>query len=158
MPGPQKRPPTLNALFGDPGKRGETVDNRKAKLDKVPQAPNYLSEKGKLGWYSLAQTLINMQVLDQSNTAALAVLCELWATWQFLQKDVQAKGYYQTVETKSGDMMERARPSAAMLADTERRLLQYFSHFGLTPTTLNKVTIKGDGGDESDPADTYFAN
>lgn len=156
MPGPAKRPPQLNALFGDPGHRGETKDNRKAVLDRVPQAPNWLSEKGKLGWYSLGQTLINMNVLDQSNLVALGVLCQMWANYLELNADVQKNGHYQTVATKGGDAMERARPAAAMLADTERRLLTYLQQFGLTPATLNKITIQGDGGNEDDPASQYF--
>lgn len=157
MPGPTKRPVELTNLLNNPGKRPVDPGVQGAKMRALPPAPNYLSEKGKLGWYSLGRALVDMNVLDQSDTAALCILCELWATWEQVKKEIERGGRYQSVTTKSGDVMERMRPCVADMADIERRLLQYLSHFGLTPSTRSKIKVTGgDVPDPNDPEAKYF--
>lgn len=140
MPGPQPTPTNLKLLFGNPGKRALPENEPMPELG-IPDVPDWLSGDGQKLWPTFATMLNDMKVLTTADQAALAILCEDFATFIALAKDIQCGGRYQTVMTKSGDVMERKRPVVDDLDSTIRRCMSHLREFGLTPAARTKVAV-----------------
>lgn len=151
MPGRRSTPTAMKIASGNPGKRA--INKREPKPPAgVPTPPEHLSDEARRVWFALAPMLDAMGVLTQADAIELEVLCEDYAEWLELKKDIQANGRVQTVTTKSGDEFIRQRPQVGMLQDADRRLKGHLAEFGLTPASRSKVTIS----EKSEGEDKYF--
>jgi P27 family predicted phage terminase small subunit len=155
MKGRKPIPTALKLLRGNPGKR--KLPKREPQPKRViPSPPGHLSARAMLAWGSLSAQLDRSRVLTELDGLALEQLVENYAEILELRADVAANGRFQTVETKSGDKMERMRPAANLLADAERRFRAMMAEFGLTPSSRTRVTATPDDASTSDPAASYF--
>jgi P27 family predicted phage terminase small subunit len=67
--------------------------------------------------------------------------------------DIEGRTY--TTKTQMGDLLIKANPAVAMLADANRRFKSYLVEFGLTPAARSKVNVNG-GKKEADPLAEFF--
>jgi P27 family predicted phage terminase small subunit len=118
--------------------------------------PQSLSTRGMNAWRRLAPELRRLGVLTTADTFALQALCECYGEAMTYRAAIKKAGgpTYET-HSRTGELMIRARPEVAMLADADRRLRLYLGEFGLTPASRGKVSADPDG--RRDPLDDYFA-
>lgn len=155
MSGRKPKPTRLKLVTGNPGKR--PLNKREPKPKRcIPSPPAHLSPAALVVWGSLSARLDRLGLMTDHDAEALEQLCENYVELVELRKDVAAKGRYQTVATKSGDVMERTRPAAAQLADAERRFASKMAEFGMTPSSRSRIELPDDDGN-TDPAEAYFA-
>lgn len=155
MAGRRPKPTALKLVTGNPGRRRLPKNEPKPKRV-IPSAPEHLSQRAVLAWGAMATKLDRLGVLTEVDGWALEQLCENYAEILELRADIAKNGRFQTVDTQSGDEMERVRPAQKQLADAERRFRVMMAEFGLTPSSRTRV--RGENGDsnETDPAAAYF--
>ncbi len=141
------KPSHLKLVRGNPGKRAVNKREPKPRRE-IPSPPAHLSDRGKVAWGKVSVILDRMGVLTEADAFALEMLCETYADILDARENLQG-GRYQTVITKSGDSMERARPALSDLQDADRRFRAWLVEFGLTPSARSRV--KTEGEKEEDP-------
>ena len=154
MAGRKPKPLALKLLAGNPGKRRLPKNGPTPRRQRLV-APGHLSDTAKTAWVELAERLYRLGVATEMDGIALEQLCENYAEIRELRADILANGRTQSVQTKSGDVMERSRPAWSQLSDAERRFRAMMTEFGLTPSARTRIVATGE--DESqDPAEAYF--
>lgn len=120
--------------------------------------PRDLAGPAAAHWRRLAPMLHGLGVLTLADEDALRRLCECLAQIASLEADLAAYGS-PTVETKTekGGYQVKARPEFGMISDLDRRLLGYFSRFGLTPADRSRIVATPDAPAEADPWDMLAA-
>jgi P27 family predicted phage terminase small subunit len=115
-----------------------------------------MSDKARETWGYVSGLLDRMGILTEVDAVALEMLCEAYADYLKARDDLDAFGsnYYETVN-QSGGVMHRAHPAVAVMQDADRRIKAWLAEFGMSPSARTRV--KGDGEQEEDPADRYFA-
>lgn len=117
-------------------------------------------------WHRLSQVLAARGQLSLDSYWSLIALCECFAEWEELRRDLRANGRTQKVKIKGAaksrskaSVMERQRPQVAMFQDADRRLKGWLIEFGLTDASRGKV---GGGeppaGKPNDPLAAYGLN
>ncbi|UVL26225.1 phage terminase small subunit P27 family [Pseudomonas donghuensis] len=111
-----------------------------------------MSSEGQVAWGRLTVLLDRMGVLTEADGFALERLCDCYAEILALRDLVAAQGRtYETTSTQ-GELVLKANPAVAMLADVDRRFKSYLVEFGLTPAARSKVQVKDD-----EPKEDQFA-
>lgn len=152
--GPAPKPTTLKELAGNPGKHRLPPNEPKPPV-KLPEPPNHLSPVAREAWYRFGRYLEKLGVLTELDAVAFERGCEVYAEVCELQKDIRENGRAQKVETKSGDIMERARPQVQMYQNADQRLKLWLVQFGMTPASRSNVHGEAPE-DDSDPAAEFF--
>lgn len=142
----------LTLLKGRRGKRPPVPAQGTA----TPPPPEYLGPRSRELWAKLAPALQRDGRLTDLTAPALAELVSAWAQVLVLRRDVESHGAVQTVTTKSGSPMERARPAAMLLADAEKRFRLMLQQFGLTPAAAKLVTLTDTDATDADPTAAYL--
>lgn len=151
MAGRRPTPTELKLVRGNPGKRSI---NKKEPMPakRIPSTPAHLTDEGQVAWGRLTVLLDRMGVLTEADGFALERLCDCYAEILALRELVDANGRtYETTSTQ-GELVIKANPAVAMLADVDRRFKSYLVEFGLTPAARSKVQIKDD-----EPKEDQFA-
>ncbi len=150
MKGRRAQPIEKKLGKGNPGRRPL---NSKAPLRVAgePVPPKHLRGYALECWHEYAGLLKKRGQLSAESRISLTALCEVYAEWCELRDDLQKNGRFQTVETKSGGMMERQRPALSAFQDADRRLRAWLIEFGLTDASRAKVSVTPE--EETDPDD-----
>ncbi|MFK0090657.1 phage terminase small subunit P27 family [Pseudomonas sp. NPDC090755] len=151
MAGRRPTPTELKLVRGNPGKR---PINKKEPLPakRIPSTPGHLTNEGQVAWGRLTVLLDRMGVLTEADGFALERLCDCYAEILALRELVDTNGRtYETTSTQ-GELVIKANPAVAMLADADRRFKSYLVEFGLTPAARSKVQVKDD-----EPKEDQFA-
>ncbi|MBF4207501.1 phage terminase small subunit P27 family [Pseudomonas donghuensis] len=151
MAGRRPTPTELKLVRGNPGKR-PINKNEPQPAKRIPSAPGHLSSEGQVAWGRLTVLLDRMGVLTEADGFALERLCDCYAEILALRDLVETQGRtYETTSTQ-GELVLKANPAVAMLADVDRRFKSYLVEFGLTPAARSKVQVKDD-----EPKEDQFA-
>lgn len=162
MAGRRPKPTHLKVVSGNPGKRALNKKEPKPKRE-APSCPAHLSDNGKVAWGKLCVLLDRMGVLTEADSMALERLCDTYA--EILEcRDLIAKtGRTYTSVRSSGSeddsseqVLVKANPAVAMLADADRRFKSYLVEFGLTPAARSKVQVAKDDDEKADPLAEFF--
>ncbi|WP_414867559.1 phage terminase small subunit P27 family [Pseudomonas donghuensis] len=114
-----------------------------------------MSSEGQVAWGRLTVLLDRMGVLTEADGFALERLCDCYAEILALRDLVDAQGrIYETTSTQ-GELVLKANPAVAMLADVDRRFKSYLVEFGLTPAARSKVQVKDDEPKEDEFAEFF---
>ncbi|MBS7596727.1 MULTISPECIES: phage terminase small subunit P27 family [unclassified Pseudomonas] len=114
-----------------------------------------MSSEGQVAWGRLTVLLDRMGVLTEADGFALERLCDCYAEILALRDLVDAQGRtYETTSTQ-GELVLKANPAVAMLADVDRRFKSYLVEFGLTPAARSKVQVKDDEPKEDEFAEFF---
>ncbi|WP_188036009.1 phage terminase small subunit P27 family [Pseudomonas sp. EZ-C24] len=154
MAGRRPTPTELKLVRGNPGKRAINKNEPKP-ARRIPSAPAHLTNEAQVAWGRLTVLLDRMGVLTEADGFALERLCDCYAEILALREIVDAQGRtYETTSTQ-GELVLKANPAVAMLADVDRRFKSYLVEFGLTPAARSKVQVK-QNDDEEDPLAEHF--
>lgn len=159
MKGRKRTPPEINEAKGNPGKRPQN-DAAPARVAGEPQMPDTLSPLARKYWAIYCELLAHRGQLSVDSQRALVLICETEAEIEELRADVAANGRFQTVTTKTGSAMQRARPAYSALADAGRRMVALLGEFGLTDASRSRVItgspnpIVPPTGDNASPSDS----
>jgi P27 family predicted phage terminase small subunit len=90
--------------------------------------------------------LSRLDLVKESDRAALAAYCEAWAVFVEATQTVQREGL--TIEARQGTL---AHPAVAIARNAGREMRSWAAHFGLTPSTEQALARSGgdDGGEEN---------
>lgn len=151
MAGRRPAPTELKLVRGNPGKR-PINKNEPQPAKRIPSAPDHLSPDGQVAWGRLTVLLDRMGVLTEADGFALERLCDCYSEILALRDVIGEQGRtYETTSTQ-GELVLKANPAVAMLADVDRRFKSYLVEFGLTPAARSKVQVKDD-----EPKEDQFA-
>jgi P27 family predicted phage terminase small subunit len=162
MAGRRPKPTHLKVVSGNPGKRA--LNKREPQPAKaIPSCPEHLSTASKVTWGKLCVLLDRMGVLTEADGLALERLCDCHAEILECRELIAKHGRtYESIRWIGGDespieqVLVKANPAVAMLADADRRFKSYLVEFGLTPAARSKVQIKDDGDEQKDPLQEFF--
>jgi P27 family predicted phage terminase small subunit len=163
MAGRRPKPTHLKVVTGNPGKRA--LNKREPKPQKViPACPEHLSTSSKVAWGKLCVLLDRMGVLTEADALALERLCDCYAEILECREIIARDGRtYKSIrgigdeDSPIEQVLMKANPAVAMLADADRRFKGYLVEFGLTPAARSKVQVKdGDGDKQEDPLQEFF--
>jgi P27 family predicted phage terminase small subunit len=136
MPNPRK-PEELKRLAGTFRKdRNKPVQNAGERLIEQLEAPDSLSDGGKVEWDALMPVLVDMGVLTLADLRTLALLCETLATVTELENTVQSEGF--TIPAATGG--HKAHPALRSLETTRNAAHRMLGDFGLHPKARNYVS------------------
>ena len=157
MAGRRPKPTALRLIEGNPGKRA--INKREPKPGReIPSCPAHLTDAGKVAWGRLCALLDRMGVLTEADAFTLERLCDCYAEILACREEVEARGrIYESVKGE-GEVLMKANPAVAMLADADRRFKGYLVEFGLTPAARSKVQVKPDDDEKADPLREFFGN
>ena len=96
-----------------------------------------------------------MGVLTEADGFALERLCDCYSEILALRELVDANGRTYEATSTQGELVIKANPAVAMLADADRRFKSYLVEFGLTPAARSKVQIKADDDQEDQFAEFF---
>lgn len=158
MAGRKPKPTALKKLQGNPGKRELNAREPQAPRG-VPACPEFLTERGRRGWASLAPTLDEMGVLTMADATALSLLCDAWAEYLDAREVVNGEGMTYATRTEGkdgadGSVMYRKRPEVEIAQDAWRRVMKALAEFGLTPSSRSRIKLPG-LPDPVDPFDEF---
>lgn len=152
MPNPAK-PTELKKIENNPGKRPINHDEPEPTLG-MPPMPDGLSPNAKRAWTRIGKLVEDMGVMTHADSLALERLAGIYSEMISYQKLIESRGEIIETGRDNGDMVVKANPAVAMLADADRRFRNYLNDFGLTPASRSKVKIQK--GKKKDPLDDYF--
>lgn len=155
--GPKPTPTAVLKLRGS--WRAGTREHEPAP-DKAPVVmPQWLTPEAKREWKAVAPALRKMGVIQRSDTATLARLCEYRAIWRDLRDEVKQRGtIYPMRDPRTGAVSSlRTLPHFDQMLAIEQALRKLEEHFGLTPssrarTVADKADAKGGSGGTSTAA------
>ncbi|WP_419900635.1 P27 family phage terminase small subunit [Roseomonas sp. USHLN139] len=173
MAGRPRKPSHLKLVTGT--ERKSRANPAEPKPGKAPRlAPPGLPDAVARAWRLYVPRLDRMGVLTEADIPAVLALCYAHAERDAARAalaepfvirgtgggpDVTvAAGGVTTYATMSatGGYMLRTRPEVALVADADRRVMAYLSHFGLTPAARSKVQVTGGDAGPADEADAFF--
>ena len=162
MAGRTPKPTHLKVVSGNPGKRAINKREPKPKRE-IPSCPAYLSDVGKVAWGRLGVLLDRMGVLTEADGPALERLCDCYAEILECRQLIKEQGRTYSSIRGIGDenspieqVLMKANPAVAMLADADRRFKSYLVEFGLTPAARSKVHAAPDDNNKKDPLAEFF--
>lgn len=153
--GNRPKPSHLRVVEGNRGKR--SINKAEPKPQRtIPSPPDHLADVAKVAWGRMTVILDRMGVLTEADVFALERMTDVYAEILHHRERLKAEGWTQVVETGAGSQMIRANPSAALLADADRRFKGYLIEFGLTPAARTRVNASGEADKGEDKAAQYF--
>jgi P27 family predicted phage terminase small subunit len=153
-------PTNLKILKGNPGKRPLNKNEPKPELG-APGCPTWLSIEAKAEWRRIVPKLDKLGLLTKVDRAALAVYCEMWATFVYAQRLVHQHGIIilkKTMEAETADgtviiyQHPVKNPALQVSRDAADKIRQFCAEFGLTPSARGRLELPEadeDGGLES---------
>ena len=161
MAGRRPKPTALRLVEGNPGKRA--VNKREPRPGRfIPACPDYLGDSAKVAWGRLCVLLDRMGVLTEADAMALERLCDCYAEILACRDSIEAHGrVYESIkparrEGEDAELLLKANPAVAMMADADRRFKSYLVEFGLTPAARSKVHATLDDSEKADPLAEFF--
>lgn len=154
MAGRRPKPTALRVIEGNRGKRPMNKDEPTPARG-LPSPPAHLCDEAKVAWGRMTVILDRMGVLTEADGFALERLAETYAEILRCRELVKRDGETYSTTGGSGDLLIKANPAVAMLADADRRFKSYLVEFGLTPAARTKVKAD-DGEKDQDGAAKYF--
>lgn len=158
MAGRRPEPIESRIARGNPQRRPIPKDVP-TRVEGMPEPPEWLQGHALECWQRVSDLLFKRGQLSADSTMSLLALCQTYAEWVDLARDIRENGRFQTVETQAGGFMERARPAVQAFSDCDRRLKGWLIEFGLTDASRAKVAAQApSSSDEDDPLARYGLN
>lgn len=109
----------------------------------IPDCPEHLSDLAREAWPAVAAMLDKMGILTVADEYALTELCETYAELRKARATLKERGAQSYATTNAaGELMYRAFPEVAIIADADRRMRNWLASFGLTPADRSKVSAR----------------
>ena len=144
MPGPPPTPLHLRVLRGNPSKRPlPSAEPQPPVADEVPQPPAYLHVCAVEEWNRAASGLHVIHMLTVLDTAIFAAYCQAYARWRLAEEalqriaDTDPVTHGLLIRDRNGGA--RRNPLAVTAARAADAMLDFASHFGMTPATRARI-------------------
>jgi len=116
-----------------------------ALVEKIPLAPEWLSEIGKQEWIKVCTELFNKQMLHQIDLSLLEAYCNAISLHIETEQMLREKGRIQVYKNADGTLKHmQAVPYQKIANDALDRALKIATQFGFTPTartSINQPTL-----------------
>lgn len=155
MAGRTAAPANLRLLNG----RSEGRDSGGRKVEppppfkrRTPNPPTWMSREAKAEWRRVVPELQRLDLLKESDRAALTAYCETWSTYVRALRDVRRDGF--TIENTSyrkdgtSSTWVTKNPAVAVMEKAAAQLRGYAQEFGLTPSAESKLSGLNDGSND----------
>lgn len=148
----------MKALTGNPGRR-PLNENEPVIEEGVPDMPPGLSAAAQEEWHRIIPILQRMRVLSPAYGAALAGYCQTYARWFEAEADITENGSIieePIIRRRRGEDDEIAgykrkkNPAVAIANESMKIMRAFLSDFGLSPSTLSKVSMNAEQEKELD--------
>lgn len=128
------------------------VNNEKPESGEIQQTPpRHLSKSAKSIWRSLVGQMTEKGLLQKSDAHSLAMYCSLYDQWLEATRNVQSQGML-IIDIDGG---LKKNPNFQIQTDLSKQLKPFFSEFGLTPSSREKVRVKRGEGEEDEESDEF---
>jgi P27 family predicted phage terminase small subunit len=117
---------------------------------RLPEPPDELTRHATALWGRLVPRLVELEMVEDIDATALAVLCECYATWNEARQALADEGpTYEAPESK----LRKRNPAAAVASQAGKDLLALLTQFGLTPAARARlgIVLEDAGDDQDDP-------
>lgn len=150
MIGRKPKPTAIKKLEGNRGKR--PLPENEPQPDRTPpKCPYWLSFGAKAEWKRVVPELERLGLLTCVDRAALAVYCEVFATWEKAAKELQ-KGFTYEFVTRDFKTKRVKKPEVEIARDCRNQIKAFCVEFGLTPSSRGRMSVTGPLP-EQDPLD-----
>ena len=137
MPGPPPEPTVLKVLKGNPGKRALPAGEPMPEPG-IPDVPDYLGERARERWASIAPVLEDMRVLTMADGLALSLISDAMADYLEARDKITAKGAVFETEKK----YQMASPWVTIRNKAFDRVVGLLKEFGMTPSARTRVRVE----------------
>lgn len=142
-------PTTLKAVKGT--NRPDRENKDAPPVSGIPQPPKWLSVKELSAWKTEVPRLIKMGVVSESDSLALAMLCQKRVEWSEATRAVNTEGF--TVNAPSGYPIQN--PNLAIANTAFKHLQSMLAEFGMTASSRQRVS-SDKPKKPGDPTAKYF--
>lgn len=152
--GPAPKPTALKIIEGNPGKQklDGTGEPKPRTAKKAPSPPKRLLDEAKKEWKRLAPALINLGVLTEVDWSAFAELCQNYAYYIEVDKEIMTQGaraVYAMQKTPSGYVQQH--PILSLRRQYYETWRKGLADFGLTPASRARIIVDQNAIKEDDP-------
>ena len=111
----------------------------------MPQKPKGMTSGAVEYWDEIVPQLYHAGVLTKLDTVALQILCETYVTWKNAVQLVNKNKNGALVMDHKGEIKEA--PEHKIMRQSEKRLIEMLSRFGMEPSGRKKITKVEPGKD-----------
>jgi P27 family predicted phage terminase small subunit len=141
-PGPKPKPTKLQVLRGNPGKKSkkqlEEADAIKPPvLDETMTPPDYLDDEAVREWNRVAPILIELGLMTEVDTPALAIYCGAYARYTQAARQLNKEKLVTTYKTGA-----TAQNTLIGVMNTAAKTMKEFMvEFGMTPSARTRIKL-----------------
>ena len=136
-------PPTPKSILAARGSWRAEHTAELAMPEGIPDVPEWLEGRALEYWQHLVPMLGSISLLRQTDGAAFARYCQLYARWQQCDEFIKIHGYSYTTEAGI-----KTYPEAQIFLRLSEALNKLEDRFGLTPSA--RVRVAGSVGEKKD--------
>jgi P27 family predicted phage terminase small subunit len=147
------KPPALNALQGNPGKRAPSVGDGVNPVIEIPSAPKHLGKEAAKEWKRITPLLEELGLISGLDRAALALYCQ--AVGRLTELEEAFNGQVKRLMTDRkmdyptavAEASQSTTPSGyvqqsvmvQLIKNHREQVNRYLQHFGLSPSARGRV-------------------
>ncbi len=136
--GPAPKPTALKRLEGNPGKRAlNTIEPHFTA--KAPPCPRHLSNEARREWRRVTKELLDKNLLQVVDRAALAAYCQSWAHWVQAEEEMAKPDFSMMEVTDKG--YQYVSPWLNVANQALKQMKAFLTEFGLTPASRTRIQI-----------------
>lgn len=136
--GPAPKPSALKRLDGNPGKRAISKTEPQFTA-KAPTCPRHLSAEARREWRRITRELLDKNLLQVVDRAALAAYCQNWARWVAAEEKMAQKDFHLIGVTDKG--YEYVSPWLTVANQALKQMKAFLTEFGLTPASRTRIQV-----------------
>ena len=145
--GPAPKPTATKRLEGNPGKRALNTSEPQFTA-KAPSCPRHLSDEARREWRRVSRELLDKNLLQVVDRAALAAYCQCWARWVEAEQKMAQPGFQMMEATDKG--YQYVSPWLGVANQSLKQMKAFLTEFGLTPASRTRIQVPEQG-----PADDF---
>jgi P27 family predicted phage terminase small subunit len=148
--GPAPKPTALKRIDGNPGKRA--INRTEPQFAaKAPSCPRHLTPEARREWRRVTRELLDKNLLQVVDRAALAAYCQSWARWVEVEEKMADPKFELIGVTDKG--YEYVSPWLTVANQALKQMRSFLTEFGLTPASRTRIQVPEQA--EHDEYDKY---
>lgn len=132
------------------------VNPREPKLKLMqPILPPHLDSDEKAAWFRFAALILKLKVLTEIDGPAIESMARSYVQWNRAHEDVRNEGMIVDQPMANGFVKRVRNPALAIINESERRLMFWYSHYGMMPVDRARLIVIGELNSDGDPEDHF---
>ena len=111
----------------------------------IPDPPIRLDGYALEEWYEMMGLIQDAGIMSLPDGRSFAAYCQQYAIWKIAIMEWNASGHKLLVEDRYGKAS--VNPVISTIESAATKMINYLSHFGLTPATRGKVLVAKENSD-----------